>query len=687
MGLFEDLFGSSDEPEPTLTIEQETRKPKLPRKKGRKPRGLNLDEDFELKNKQTTAGKGIDALQESGKLDPADIEKIASNLEGQGARKNDLIDDLVDELLKGNTIDYKSLDDKQKKELRTRLQERPAPTTKKDFQSGTMKGDLATDIQDGVNTDLLNPQQPSVTEPSVTEPKIPSGVAPFPATPPQFLNNDLETTQEHHEVTESATIQDQSLDFQHIGGSRTNFDNNFIGFVLQQFFKKSLNVLASRTTGLDEEWTNLVIEPAVNKAPELYRLLRDGLTSDYSRLDIHDKNQPLTAPTLPLIIIILYLYVVDRSDDFKIDFNFIEGFFIKKVLKDYFNFNNELVNYGMDIINNIPNELATAYRKQKGTQENMITANEVNAISKLVQYINIEYSKRFNKNLANELFTFENKQSLYLYEMLETLGSSSTLFQISSGFNTINNLITEMVSNPYLLVQLIALIYNENENKNLASSDVLSRGKVDKYIYYYSDLNGGVKEDLKVSILKNIQLDMNDRGKVKDMSLIENNDKVALYNYKGRYYLAFRGTDNKDEKDIRSNFLNFGGKDLLNNPEYDERIKTGKRYLDLAIMKSRQEGLEPPAILGYSLGGVSAMYLSTLYPNIETDVYAPILSKSELTENIMEYLGNSNIHFNYSEKDPISSNMEYYRKKYPNLDINKYRNNKFFSPHDLGQFI
>lgn len=687
MGLFEDLFGSSDEPEPTLTIEQETRKPKLPRKKGRKPRGLNLDEDFELKNKQTTAGKGIDALQESGKLDPADIEKIASNLEGQGARKNDLIDDLVDELLKGNTIDYKSLDDKQKKELRTRLQERPAPTTKKDFQSGTMKGDLATDIQDGVNTDLLNPQQPSVTEPSVTEPKIPSGEAPFPATPPQFLNNDLETTQEHHEVTESATIQDKSLDFQHIGGSRTNFDNNFIGFVLQQFFKKSLNVLASRTTGLDEEWTNLVIEPAVNKAPELYRLLRDGLTSDYSRLDIHDKHQPLTAPTLPLIIIILYLYVVDRSDDFKIDFNFIEGFFIKKVLKDYFNFNNELVNYGMDIINNIPNELATAYRKQKGTQENMITANEVNAISKLVQYINIEYSKRFNKNLANELFTFENKQSLYLYEMLETLGSSSTLFQISSGFNTINNLITEMVSNPYLLVQLIALIYNENENKNLASSDVLSRGKVDKYIYYYSDLNGGVKEDLKVSILKNIQLDMNDRGKVKDMSLIENNDKVALYNYKGRYYLAFRGTDKKDEKDIRSNFLNFGGKDLLNNPEYDERIKTGKRYLDLAIMKSRQEGLEPPAILGYSLGGVSAMYLSTLYPNIETDVYAPILSKSELTENIMEYLGNSNIHFNYSEKDPISSNMEYYRKKYPNLDINKYRNNKFFSPHDLGQFI
>ena len=271
--------------------------------------------------------------------------------------------------------------------------------------------------------------------------------------------------------------------------------------------------------------------------------------------------------------------------------------------------------------------------------------------------------------------------------MLETLGSSPTLFEISSGFSTINNLITEMVANPYLLVQLIALIYDQNENKNLSSSDVLSRGKVDKYIYYYSDLKGGVKEDLKVSVLKNIALDMNKRGKVDGMSVIENNDKVALYNYKGRYYLAFRGTDTKDEKDIRSGFLNFGGKDLLNNPDYDERIKIGKRYLDLAIMKSRQEGLEPPIVLGFSLGGVSAMYLATLYKNIETDVYSAVLGKSEMTEKMMEYLGNSNIHFNYGEKDPISSNLEYYSKKYPNLDINKYRYNKFYSPHDLGQFI
>ena len=500
-------------------------------------------------------------------------------------------------------------------------------------------------------------------------------------------NNDLETTQEHHEAIETTTIQDETLDFKHLGGSRTNFDTNFIGYVLKEFSKKALNTMASKATGLDESFTNLLIEPAVEKTPQLLNLLRNGLTSDYKRLDIHDKHQSLSPATIPLIIVILYLYIVDRSDDFKIDLMLQGKIFLTRNILNVFGFGDELVNYGMDIISNIPNELATAYNKQKGSRENIITRNEVNAITKFIQYINIEYFKRFKKTLKDELFNFENKQSLFLYEMLETLGSSPTLFEISSGFSTINNLITEMVANPYLLVQLIALIYDQNENKNLASSDVLSRGKVDKYIYYYSDLKGGVKEDLKVSVLKNIHLDMNKRGKVEGMSVIENNDKVVLYNYKARYYLAFRGTDTKDEKDIRSNFLNFGGKDLLNNPEYDERIKIGKRYLDLAIMKSRQEGLEPPIILGFSLGGVSAMYLATLYKNIETDVYSPILSKSEMTEKMMEYLGNSNIHFNYGEKDPISSNLEYYSKKYPNLDINKYRNNKFYSPHHLGQFI
>ena len=708
MSFLKDLFGSSDEKEkekssPKISYKKITEPGKIGRSKGRKPRGLQLDEDFELKNKQTLGGKALDSLKQSGRLDPADIEKIASNLQGQGAKrrkKKDLIGNLIDEILKGNSIDLDSLDNDQQNELRERLDEGRTQTTRKDLERGT--DELA-----GMDKDII----PKATEPSVTEPIVeePSRTAggylgdnieenlegreagrtrddDKDGIPNYQEQNDLETTQEHHEAIEDKTILDQTLDFKHLGGSRTGFDSNFIRFILNSFVKKSVNILASRATGLPDDITNIVTEPVVNSLPNLYNYITGGGEKEYKRLSIHDKHSPFTNATIPIICITLYLYLVDRANDFKLSINLLDTVLIRYALTKLFNFDNSSVDYAIKLFRLIPDELRTAYLKQKGSMINEITVNESIKIKQFIDRININYRITFNKSLKEDLFAFENKQSLYLYEMIETLNTPNTLFEFSSAFNTMNELIKEMVNNPYLIVQLMALIYEESEDKNLASSDILSRGKVDRLIYYYGDKIEGVKEDAKVSVLKNMGLDMNKRGKVEGMTVIENSDKVALYKYKDRYYVSFRGTNIKDEKDIRSNFLNFGGKDLLNNIEYNERIILGKSYLDLAINKSKQEGLEPPAVLGYSIGGVSSMYLATLYPNIETDVYAPILSKSDLTENIMDYLGNSNIHFNYSEKDPISKNMQYYKMKHPNLDINKFKNNKFYSPHNLEQF-
>ena len=713
MSFLKDLFGSSDEKEkekssPKISYKKITEPGKIGRSKGRKPRGLQLDEDFELKNKQTLGGKALDSLKQSGRLDPADIEKIASNLQGQGAKrrkKKDLIGNLIDEILKGNSIDLDSLDNDQQNELRERLDEGRTPTTRKDLERGI--DELA-----GMDKDIIPKatepivEEPIVEEPSRTEPSRTAGGYlgdnieenlegreagrtrddDKDGIPNYQEQNDLETTQEHHEAIEDKTILDQTLDFKHLGGSRTGFDSNFIRFILNSFVKKSVNNLVSRATGLPDDITNIVTEPVVNSLPSLYNYITGGGEKEYNRLSIHDKHSPFTNATIPIICITLYLYLVDRASDFKLSINLLDTVLIRYTLTKLFNFDNSSVDYSIKLFRLIPDELRTAYLKQKGSMINEMTVNESIKIKQFIDRINIDYRVTFNKSLKEDLFAFENKQSLYLYEMIETLNTPNTLFEFSSAFNTMNELIKEMVNNPYLIVQLMALIYEESEDKNLATSDILSRGKVDRLIYYYGDKIEGVVEDAKVSVLKNMSLDMNKRGKVEGMTVIENSDKVALYKYKDRYYITFRGTNVKDEKDIRSNILNFGGKDLLNNIEYNDRIVLGKTYLDLAINKSKQEGLEPPAVLGYSIGGVSSMFLSTLYPNIETDVYAPILSKSDLTENIMDYLGNSNIHFNYSEKDPISKNMQYYKMKHPNLDINKYRNNKFYSPHNLEQF-
>ena len=88
MDFFEDLFIGDDKEtsSPKISYKKATKPAKTRNPRGRDPRALGIN-DFELKNKQTTAGKGMDTLKQSGNLDPAQIEKIASNLQGQGAKK------------------------------------------------------------------------------------------------------------------------------------------------------------------------------------------------------------------------------------------------------------------------------------------------------------------------------------------------------------------------------------------------------------------------------------------------------------------------------------------------------------------------------------------------------------------------------------------------------------------------
>jgi len=501
--------------------------------------------------------------------------------------------------------------------------------------------------------------------------------------PDPELNNDLESTQDHHEKTDETTIQDDTLDFSHLGGTRTNFDTNFIRFILNEFVKKSVNHLTSSATGIDADVVNIVTEPVVNAMPNLYEMLTGGGLNDYTRMNIDGKHQIFKTPTIPLLCITIYLYMVDKSSDFKVSINMIDSVIIKYTLTRIFNMSDSDIEYALSIFKMIPDELRTAYNKQTGSMAGELSLNEEQAIARFIDKINIDYRTKFQTSLKDDLFKYENKQSLYLYEMIETLNTSPTLFEFSSAFNTMNEMIKEMIENPYIIVQLMALIYDAAEDKSILGID--SKFMSNKKIYYYDNNPGKIVKFNEVSILKDMEAPLDQRGSVGE--LIENSDKVALYKYNNRYYVTFRGTDIKSEEDIRQNFLNFGGKDILYNIEYNQRIIQGKKYLDFAIKKSQQEGIQPPSVVGYSLGGISSMYLSTLYPNIETNVYAPLLSRSKLTENIMDHLQNNNIHFNYVDNDPISKNLKYYKNKYRGLDIKKYKNNKKDSSHSLNQFF
>ena len=127
----------------------------------------------------------------------------------------------------------------------------------------------------------------------------------------------MSNTDTHHESTTSDTIQDNSLDFEHPGASRSNFDNNFIGFILSTVLKRSL----MKGAGLSPNQADILVDTAQNGIDILYNNIKTGrLENDYNRLNIEPSKSTsgLPRPTIPLVIITVYLYLVNNETDFKI---------------------------------------------------------------------------------------------------------------------------------------------------------------------------------------------------------------------------------------------------------------------------------------------------------------------------------------------------------------------------------
>ena len=91
------------------------------------------------------------------------------------------------------------------------------------------------------------------------------------------------------------------------------------------------------------------------------------------------------------------------------------------------------------------------------------------------------------------------------------------------------------------------------------------------------------------------------------------------------------------------------------------------------------------SVVGNSLGGIGAAYMSVIYPSIPTRVYQPVVGKNELTDRLFKKLNdrNSLIEFFAVRDDPISSNLKNYENDF---EINYVDKSKFFDSHNLKNF-
>lgn len=706
MDFFENLFTDEEDSSPTITYKKTNKKSvpipkpvKQRRKKdteglgetaiGRDERQLKkgdlLDSDFELKSGQTTAGKGMDALKQSGNLDPAQIEKIASNLQGQGAtrrRKNDLIEDLMDELDKGNSIDYQSLSEEQQDELRERMQSRPAPTTKKDFKSAEARGDLATDITPAITHSI-----PYTPEPRAPAPHHEAPVAPDNIHPTEHITADFTSTTT---TTANAGESNDMRDFAHAHDELANpgiFTDLLASSakIFKQHLKDSIDQGAIELAeGAIDKMFMVSGIPGGNiiKTP-LKEALRNYVETTqetrYSRPLTDNKvneNQmkKLADPVMyPILIIAVNFYLACLSDYFEIpSFEGITGGYKRDYvmsLLTMMNVSEEGREFAMFSLQQLPRELLSAFKKNKDAITSL-SFEEGEPIRNYIMKLELKYKELFNQEFY---FALEKENAGdTLKALLDNLDNPHTLHEIAMGIKTLDSVLYDVVNNDGLFLSLIATIGEKLRPRNMQKEFNFMNHLVEGIVYY--DRNN-MPNGPQYKINNELDIMMQVQNSKEDVSMVERGNDV---------YVAFSGT--KDvKKDFVRNIIRKGDSASQNDPKYNYTLKRGRTLIEKAKQIAQRKGGEV-IIMGYSLGSYEALYSSLVNPTLKTIIYHPYFSQNERTRQLLTDLKDrdANLRILTTREDPFSVGINYYKDL---LNVGYTRASKYHSPHDLENHI
>lgn len=618
--------------------------------------------DFEEKSGQTNAGRGMDALRNSGNLDPADIENIASNLEGSGASSAP----------KSNNEWFNNLSQEEQNAVARGNREKGLPFDTNPNPQRTPGGYMGDSIPDDTQKQANQEQEEF------------SGVHPDP-------NIDIETTQTTNpfiETGKEADPPDASIFRSMIHtGTKITFDylkeesqygelidlaENFLPFELKDVVDVAINTL--ETTRKDEIGSL--------RASSKKRM----------KFNIEDKKHDMihNAILYPFLVIALNFYMAKNEGDL-IQFNWIMKQGIGYIMTNYLKLPSVNVDYFLNIYSSFPNSLNDAFiRNANGID--IVTEEEKKEIAKFITTIITDYNRIFTPNqFIKDIQKYEHG-GLGLLNILQNLSNPNFLFEINKTFETVDNFIANVKDNKDILIGLMGLIYLEARNEGkLLNEAIISNAMIDGIVYYKKRVNRRKKRDLDVEMMIQMGKEPNKR-KLEGFNIKYNDDKLAEFeNNQGDTTILFRGTNFREKdflkKDFIQNVLNFAGsKEIFVDSEYNERYE---KATQLILEKQREIGNSGKGSLkvqGYSIGGIGAMYISILFPDIPVKVYSPVISNTQLTREMVQELvnRNSNIEFFAVEGDPISNNLAKFKDK---LKITYIKKSKFFSAHSLENYL
>ena len=379
----------------------------------------------------------------------------------------------------------------------------------------------------------------------------------------------------------------------------------------------------------------------------------------------------------PFIIIAIRFYSITKN--INLDLNYFTAVALGQVLKRYLKLPPAYINYALSLLQNFPDELGEAYLNNRNEAVG-ITPDQSMTIKKYIELIKSEYKNNFGEDYMSAVKKTEHGSST-LPGVLNHLNNPRMLNVVYSVMMTIDNFILTIQNNDNVLLGLLGLVYAEaSNNGDLVDANIISSANVLGYVYFQGSMPMTGKKNIELEALKEMSKPRDER-RLEGLNLIENNEKVALWeDDSGNALVTIRGTDHKDSGDIIDNFLNFGGsKELKNTRRYLE----SRKFINEKLYNIEQTGRGSLKVLGYSLGGATATRLGQDYHFLPIKVYNPVISNSQMQKALFKKLKklNSNIEFFYVDEDPISVNLKDYRNDFR---MNMVKKNKFFSSHSLN---
>jgi hypothetical protein len=414
---------------------------------------------------------------------------------------------------------------------------------------------------------------------------------------------------------------------------------------------------------------DLAIENVQNNSRNSIGSLR---ASKPNRIKLQIKNADMgehavinNAVLYPLLMVSFKFYLINIESTVNppmgFDFVFKQG--LEYLLKNYVKLTDDKIKYFMWCWSAYPKLLSDAYIRNRDSI-NGVTREEREAIIKFHTNAMEEYDRIFYpQKYIQDVKRYEHGGTA-LNQMLINLANPVFLYEIAKIFGAVDEFISNSVNNQGLLMGLMGILYSRavKDGTNMGDA-LLSNARIDGIVFYNRQTNAPKLNDFEINLIKNAK------------------EEIEEHLINGKSYIVFRGTA-LNKKDVMKNILNIAGSsEMFTNEAFNSRIVKAMEIIE----KREKEGI-PIEILGYSLGGIYAMYMASIYPEIPVKVYNPVIASNEDSKYFMDGLANQNpnLIINTVEGDPVSINAKLYKDKF---NIKERKKSRFFDSHSLENYI